>query len=49
MIEIDCLRNKNDWKDFLKLPWKIYKNNKYWIPPLLSEVKTLLDTRKHPF
>jgi len=49
MIEIDCLRNKNDWKDFLKLPWKIYKDNKYWIPPLLSEVKMLLDTRKHPF
>jgi len=50
MIEIDfSLRNKTDWKDFLKLPWNIYKDNKYWVPPLLSEVRNLLNVRKNPF
>lgn len=49
MIHIDTVRSKKDWKDFLKLPWTIYKDNEYWIPPLLVEVKEILDTKKNPF
>lgn len=48
-VKIDNLKNKEDMKQFLKLPWKIYKDNPYWIPPLLSEVKNTLDTKKNPF
>jgi hypothetical protein len=31
-----------DFKVFAKLPYRIYKNNAYWIPPILNdEIKTL--------
>ena len=48
-IRIDYVTSKKDWKDFLKLPFSIYKNNSYWVPPLLSEVKETLDKGKNPF
>ncbi len=48
-IRIDYIRTKKDWMDFLKLPFRIYKGNPYWVPPLLSEVKETLDKEKNPF
>ena len=36
-------------KDFIKLPWKVYKDDPFWVPPLISEVKKKLDTKIHPF
>lgn len=48
-ISVDTLKDKKDWKDFLKLPWSIYENNQYWVPPLLVEVRETLDTGKNPF
>lgn len=40
---------KKDFNLFLKFPWDIYKNNPYWVPPLLIEVKEKLDQKKNPF
>jgi hypothetical protein len=34
---------------FLRLPWRIYERDPNWIPPLLSDVRSALDPRKHPF
>ena len=34
---------------FIKFPWKIYKNNPNWVPPLIFDVKNNLDTKKNPF
>jgi hypothetical protein len=48
-LKIDIVQNKKDLKDFLALPWHIYKDDSCWVPPLLSEVKELLDTKKNPF
>lgn len=48
-IDIRTVETKKDWKDFLKLPWTIYKNNEYWVPPLLSEVRETLDIMRNPF
>ena len=35
-------------KDFIKLPYKIYKDNPYWVPQLDSENKKLLSD-KNPY
>lgn len=43
------VRSRRDLHQFVTLPWKIYQGNPYWVPPLLSEVKRLLNRRKHPF
>lgn len=34
---------------FIKVPWKIYKGDKNWVPPLIFDVKNNLDTKKNPF
>jgi hypothetical protein len=46
---IETVKNQKDWKSFLKLPWRIYKGNEYWVPPLLAEVRETLDTKQNPF
>jgi GNAT superfamily N-acetyltransferase len=34
---------------FIKFPWRIYRNDPAWVPPLLIERKEFLDREKHPF
>jgi hypothetical protein len=34
---------------FIKLQWKFYENDPYWVPPLLFDRKKTLDTKKNPF
>jgi hypothetical protein len=34
---------------FLRLPWRIYRDDPAWIPPLLSEQRKVLDRARHPF
>jgi len=32
-------KNKKELNVFLKFPWKIYKNDPHWVPPLLFDLK----------
>ncbi|MDD4973610.1 MAG: hypothetical protein PHY93_04630 [Bacteriovorax sp.] len=43
------LSYKKDLKDFIELPWSIYKNDPHWVPPLKMAVKDLLNQHNHPF
>ena len=36
-------------RQFIRLPWKIYRNDPYRVPPLLLDMKALLNREKHPF
>jgi len=41
MVTIKEVKTKKDLKDFVKFPFKLYKNSKYWVPPITSqEIKT---------
>jgi GNAT superfamily N-acetyltransferase len=43
-LTIKKVSEKKELKKFILFPFKLYKNNKYWIPPLISdEIKTLTD------
>ncbi|HEX2944457.1 MAG TPA: hypothetical protein VHT96_00700 [Clostridia bacterium] len=46
--DIKPVVTKAEMKQFLILPWKIYKNDKNWVPPLLSDIKKSLDPVKNP-
>lgn len=35
--------------EFVKLPFKLYKDVPQWVPPFIVDVKTMLDRSKHPF
>jgi hypothetical protein len=48
-IIIKPVSTKSELTQFIKFPWKIYKDDKHWVPPLLMEQKTLLDKQKNPF
>jgi GNAT superfamily N-acetyltransferase len=43
------VKNKADLNKFIRFPWKIYKGNSHWVPPLIKDVKFKLDRKKHPF
>lgn len=38
-----------EMKKFIMLPWRIYRSDPAWVPPLICEVKKLLSPAKNPF
>ena len=49
MLKIVAVENASQRKSFMMLPWKIYKDNPYWVPPLIMDLKKMFNTKKHPF
>ena len=51
MLQIEQLdvRNKAQVNEFIRLPFRLYKDSKQWVPPFISDVKTMLDPNKHPY
>jgi GNAT superfamily N-acetyltransferase len=45
---IAAVRDAGSLQRFIRLPWRIYAGDPAWVPPLLSDVRKLLD-RSHPF
>lgn len=43
------IQSKKEVTEFIDFPWKIYKNDSYWIPPLKVDLREKLDKRKNPF
>ena len=41
-IKINKVESKSDLNTFIKCQWNFYKNDPYWVPPLIMERKTLL-------
>jgi GNAT superfamily N-acetyltransferase len=48
-IEISIVGSRSDRDDFIKFPWRIYRNDPAWVPPLIVERRTFLDRKRHPF
>ena len=48
-VNIRTVQSKKDLNDFLKFAWKIYRNDPYWVPPLMYDKKKILDKNKNPF
>ena len=34
---------------FIRFPWDLYAGDKNWVPPLIMDLKELLNYKKHPF
>lgn len=45
---ISLVKNVHDFKEFYQIPWKIYKNDQYWNPPLWAEFNNFF-LKKNPF
>ena len=48
-LEVRPVRSRGDLRRFIRLPWRIYRNEPLWVPPLVYERKRFLDRRKNPF
>jgi hypothetical protein len=48
-VEITPARSKREMKEFIELPFRLYRNDPLWVPPLRFERMEVLDRRKNPF
>jgi len=48
-IEVVPADNQKLLKEFVELPYRLYRGDPYWVPPLRIAVKELMDRGKHPF
>lgn len=46
---VEPVKDRKGLRKFIRLPWRIYQNDPYWVPPLLSEQKVLFNQSKNPF
>ena len=51
MINIEKLdpSSKKQVNEFVEFPFQVYKGVKEWVPPILADIKTMLNPNKHPF
>lgn len=48
-FELVKVETRQDLERFIRLPWKIYKDQPCWVPPLIRERKTFLNSDINPF
>lgn len=51
MITIEKVdpQNKSQVDRFVKVHFRLYEGHPQWVPPFISDIKTMLDRKKHPF
>jgi GNAT superfamily N-acetyltransferase len=47
-VSIREVHTRKDLRRFISFPFALYKNNKYWIPPLLMDEWNTLDPNRNP-
>jgi len=48
-IQIEKVKTKKDLKQFILFPWKVYKDDSNWVPPLIMDLKERINKKKNPF
>ncbi len=48
MITLKKIINKKEMKQFVTFPFSLYKNNKYWVPPIIKDEVDNFDPEKNP-
>ena len=48
MITIKKVDSKNELLKFIKFPFKLYKNSKFWVPPIVDQEIENFDKEKNP-
>ncbi|MCI0449483.1 MAG: hypothetical protein L0Y79_06820 [Chlorobi bacterium] len=49
MVKIRKVENEQDRMRFIRLPWKLYKGDTNWVPPLIFDVRKNLNPARNPF
>jgi GNAT superfamily N-acetyltransferase len=48
-IEVSQVTGRKERNQFIKFPWRIYRDDPAWVAPLIIERKAFLDRKRHPF
>ena len=48
MISVQEIFSKKELKQFVKFPFGLYKNNPYWVPPIINDELAGFDKTKNP-
>jgi len=48
MVKLKEVLTKKELKQFVKFPFTLYKNNKYWVPPIIKDEVASFDKTKNP-
>jgi hypothetical protein len=48
MITIKEALTKKEMTEFVKFPFSLYKDNKYWVPPIIADELASFDRTKNP-
>jgi len=48
MITLKEAKTKSDIKQFVLFPFSLYKNHKYWVPPIIKDEIANFDPKKNP-
>ncbi len=49
MIKVIPVRDEKQLQLFVEFPYRLYKNSRYWVPPLRKDVYGMFDKKKYPF
>jgi GNAT superfamily N-acetyltransferase len=48
-LAVRPVADKRELNEFIKLPWRLYRNEPRWVPPLLLDRKRFFDRKRNPF
>lgn len=48
MVDIVEVKSRKQLRDFIYFPFRLYKDNPYWVPPIIMDEFNTLDKRKNP-
>jgi GNAT superfamily N-acetyltransferase len=48
-VRVGPVSSSSDLKEFVELPYRLYRGDANWAPPLRSDVREMLDTAQNPF
>jgi GNAT superfamily N-acetyltransferase len=48
-VEVRPVTTRGELRAFIKLPWRLYRNEPRWVAPLLMDLKKRLDQKRNPF
>jgi GNAT superfamily N-acetyltransferase len=48
-MQIIPVISREDFLQFVRFPWSIYKKDPFWVPPLINDIVNRLDPGRNPF
>ena len=48
-IRVTPVTTRAELNEFVTFPWRVYRDDPNWVPPLISDARKMFDPAKHPF